>query len=118
LARRTGVHVVVGTGIYHQAFHPPWLADMSERDICEWFVREITEGMEGTGVRAGIIGEIGTYQNHMTEVERRVFRAAARAAKETGVAVTTHTYLGHLALEQIDVLTGAGLAPERIVIGH
>jgi phosphotriesterase-related protein len=81
-------------------------------------VREVTEGMSGTGVRAGIIGEIGTYQNEMTDVERRVFRAAARAAQETGVAVTTHTYLGELALEQIDVLTGAGLAPERIVIGH
>ena len=54
----------------------------------------------------------------MTEREAAVFRASAMAALETGVAVSTHTYLGRNALEQIEVLTSAGLAPERIVIGH
>ena len=54
----------------------------------------------------------------MTEREKVVFRASALAALETGAAVSTHTYLGRNALDQIDVLTSQGLAPDRIVIGH
>ena len=54
----------------------------------------------------------------MTDREAVVFRASAMAAVETGVAVTTHTYLGRNALDQIDVLTSQGLDPDRIVIGH
>jgi phosphotriesterase-related protein len=118
LARRSGVHVVAGTGVYHESFHPAAIAGLDDVGICLLFVREVTNGMDGTGVRAGIIGEIGTTTGAITPREAAVFRAAAWAARETGVAVTTHTVFGALALEQIDVLTRAGLDADRIVIGH
>ena len=114
----TGVHVVMGAGIYHEPFHPDRIAGLTAHQIAEILIGEITEGVDGTGIRAGIIGEQGTYTGPMTERETTVFRASALAAVETGVAVSTHTYLGRNALDQIDVLTSTGLAPERIVVGH
>ncbi len=117
-SERTGVHVVASTGIYHEPFHPDRIAGMDDGEIAEILIREITHGIGGTGIRAGIIGEQGTYQGPMTEREQTVFRASAMAAIETGVAVTTHTYLGRNALDQIDLLVSQGLAPDRIVIGH
>ena len=117
-SNETGVHVVMGTGIYHEPFHPDRIAGLTDRQIAGIMIREITEGVNGSGIRAGIIGEQGTYTGPMTEREATVFRASALAALETGVAVSTHTYLGRNALDQIDLLTSVGLAPERIVIGH
>lgn len=117
-AEETGVHIVLGTGIYHEPFHPDRISGLTEEEIAGIMVREINCGVGGTGVRAGIIGEQGTYTGPMTVRETAVFRASATAAMETGVAVSTHTYLGRNALDQIDVLTSMGLPPERIVIGH
>jgi len=117
-SEETGVHVVMGTGIYHEPFHPDAIADLDDVAIAELLVKEVTEGVGDTGIRAGIIGEQGTYTGPMTDREAVVFRASAMAAVETGVAVTTHTHLGRNALDQIDVLTSQGLDPDRIVIGH
>ncbi len=117
-SEETGVHIVMGTGIYHEAHHPDAIAGLSENEIARMLIRDITEGVDGTGVRAGIIGEQGTFTGPMTGREKTVFRASAIAAIETGVAVTTHTHLGRNALGQIDVLVSEGLAPDRIVIGH
>ncbi len=117
-SEQTGVHIVMGAGIYHEAHHPEAIAGLDEDGIAELLIREITEGVDGTGVRAGVIGEQGTYKGPITEREQTVFRASAAAAAETGVSVTTHTHLGCNALDQIDILTGRGLNPDRIVIGH
>ena len=117
-SEETGVRIVMGAGIYHEPHHPDRIAGLDEDGIAEMLIREITEGVDGTGVRAGVIGEQGTYKGPMTEREQTVFRASAAAAAETGAAVSTHTHLGRNALDQIDILTGRGLDPDRIVIGH
>jgi len=117
-SEETGVHIVIGTGIYHEPFHPDRIARMNEDEIAQALIEEITQGIGDTGIRAGIIGEQGTYRGAMTKREKVVFRASATAAIETGVAGSTHTYLGRNALDQIDVLVAQGLSPDRIVIGH
>ena len=117
-SEETGIHVVMGAGIYHDAHHPRAIRDLTDVQISEMLIREITEGVEGTDVRAGIIGEQGTFTGPITDREKVVFRASAIAAIETGVSVTTHTHLGLNALDQIDLLVSQGLAPDRIVIGH
>ena len=117
-SEETGVHIVMGTGIYHETHHPETIADLSDVEIAEILIRDITEGVDGSDVRAGIIGEQGTFTGPMTEREAVVFRASAIAAIETGMAVTTHTHLGRNALHQIGVLVSQGLSPDRIVVGH
>jgi predicted metal-dependent phosphotriesterase family hydrolase len=117
-AAASGVQVVLGAGIYHEAFHPAEIAGLDESGICDLLIREICEGIADTGIRAGVIGEQGSYMGRISAREADVFRASARAAIETGVALSTHTHAGELALEQLDLLERAGLPLDRVIVGH
>ncbi|MBO9522385.1 MAG: hypothetical protein J7518_12680 [Nocardioidaceae bacterium] len=119
VSRRTGVHVVAGTGWYRERLYPQVVQDRTSEALADVLVAEIEQGMDGTDVRAGVIGEIGTERYRITPAEERVFRAAAIASQRTGVSVLTHTtHFGELALEQIALLTATGLAPEKIIVSH
>ncbi len=119
IATESGVNIVLGTGWYRERLYPRVVHELASAHLAEILIGEITEGIADTGVRAGIIGEIGTERGCITPAEERVFRAAARAHHETGVAILTHTtHFGELALDQIDLLADAGVAPDRIVISH
>ena len=74
--------------------------------------------MGETGIRPGIIGEIGTDKPWVSPTEERVHRAAARAARRTGLAITTHAVLSDVGLAQLRIFEEEGLDPARVVIGH
>lgn len=78
---------------------------------------EITKGIDGTEIKAALIGEIGT-SDQMTDSEKKVFEAAALAHLRTGVPIYTHTTLGKLGIEQIEFLINNGVNPAKVVIGH
>jgi phosphotriesterase-related protein len=128
VARETGLHIVQGSGIYVERTHPGWVDDADAGEIAERFVRDLLEGIADTGVRAGIIGEIGTSgfrrgsatrDGDMTPAEEKVLRAAGRASVRTGAAVTVHLDpRGEGAHRAVDVLFEEGVAPDRIVMGH
>lgn len=128
LAKATGLHVVQGTGFYVELAHPPRVADLTVDELAAHFVGELTDGIGETGVRAGIIGEIGTSgvdpgsrqkRGDVTPAEEKVLRAAGTASVETGAAVTVHLDpRGEGADRAIDVLTSEGVAPERMIMGH
>ena len=117
-SEQTGMHIVCSTGFYLAAYHPQWVKEGDTNEIAKLFVREITEGIDGTGIRAGIIGEVAAGQFEMAPSERKVLTAAARASVETGCPVTTHCQLGGLALEQAALLKGEGMDPGKIILGH
>lgn len=118
ISRRTGVHVVTGTAVYLEALSPAWTVRASLDEMTERFVIDATEGIAGTGVRAGVLGEQATGLGGISAHEEKCLRAAARAARRTGLALITHTTHGTMALEQIDLLTEEGVDLERVVIGH
>jgi predicted metal-dependent phosphotriesterase family hydrolase len=120
LARATGLHLVMGTGWYRGAYYPAEaLVDRrSVDDLADVIVREAATGVGETGVRAGIIGEIGTDKPWLSAQEERVHRAAARAAIRTGLAITTHAVQSDVGLAQLDVLAAEGADLSRVVIGH
>jgi phosphotriesterase-related protein len=118
ISRRTGIHVVTGTSVYLQAFSPAWTVQASLDEMTERFVSDATEGIAGTGVRAGVLGEQATGLNEITPHESKCLRAAARAHRQTGLALITHTTHGSMALEQIDLLADEGADLSRVVIGH
>jgi len=125
LSARTGLHIVMGCGWYRGAYYPPEarIDRRSADDLADELVREATEGAGetgdgGTGVRPGIIGEIGTDKPWLSPAEERVHRAAARAARRTGLAITTHAVLSDVGLAQLRVFEEEGVDPARIVIGH
>jgi phosphotriesterase-related protein len=69
-------------------------------------------------VRPGVIGEAGSHGDEPSAQEVRTLTAAALAARATGLSVATHAQLGRGGPAQLEVLTGAGLAPHRVSIGH
>lgn len=118
IARRTGLSVVMGTGHYLQPTHGHDVARRSEQELADALIREARNGANRTGIRPGIIGEIGTSDPVHPE-EERVLRACARAARVCGLAVSVHLHpWGLTGLTVLDVLLAEGLSPERIVLGH
>jgi predicted metal-dependent phosphotriesterase family hydrolase len=119
ISEASGVNIVMGAGWYREQVYPDYVARRSTSELSDMLVRDIEEGVDGTGIRAGVIGEIGTDFEFLSPANERVFRAAARAQQQTGVAITTHCQrTGRLGIEQVRLLLEAGVAPDRIVIGH
>ncbi|HET9756884.1 MAG TPA: hypothetical protein VFP66_10310, partial [Candidatus Limnocylindrales bacterium] len=120
IARASGLHVVMGCGWYRTAYYPPEarIDRRSVDDLADELVREAAEGVGDTGIRPGIIGEIGTDKPWVSALEERVHRAAARAARRTGLAITTHGVLSAVGLDQLRIIEDEGADPARVVIGH
>ena len=120
LSRATGLHLVMGSGWYRGAHYPAEaLIDRRSVDaLADDIVRDATDGVGETGIRSGIIGEIGTDKPWLSAQEERVFRAAARAARRTGLAITTHAVQSTVGLAQLDVLEAEGADLSRVIIGH
>jgi phosphotriesterase-related protein len=89
VARATGLNIIMGSGYYVAAAHPPDMDRRSADDLTRELVTDLTEGVDGTGVRAGFIGEIGTTWP-WTDNEKKVLRAAVAAQRETGAALMIH----------------------------
>ena len=118
IAARSGLNIVMGTGYYVQPSHPPEVAAESAEELAARMIRDIRTGVGNTGVRAGIIGEIGVSQPIHPD-EEKVVDAAAIAALETGATVSIHTYPGALiGMTPTQQLLAAGVSPERIIVGH
>jgi 5-phospho-D-xylono-1,4-lactonase len=117
VAQASGVHVICTTGWHKAKFSEAWVANRSVDDLADEMIRDIEEGIDGTGVRAGLIKGASSLDT-ITDSEEKVFRAAARAQRATGVMISTHTEAGTMGLEQIELLRSEGIDPGRIVIGH
>jgi len=118
VSRRTGVNVIAGCGLYTGLTVPEPYASMSDRLLADWMIREIREGDPETGIRPGVIGEIGTSET-VEPLEAASLRAAAWASLETGLPIYIHTYpWTRASLEAIGILTREGVGPEKICICH
>lgn len=116
ISEKTGLNIIMGTGFYVGETHPKELDSMTDEEIGDLMVKELTEGVNG--ICAGYIGEIGISEI-FDDKERRVLRAAAIAHKKTGAAINVHinpwTVNG---IEAADILLSHGVAPDRICISH
>ena len=110
------VQIVMGCGWYRGPYYPAALDQRSTVELTQELVEEIEHGGE-SGIRPGIIGEIGSDKARLTGLEERVFRAAGRAQAKTGLALMTHTPSGG-ALAQLEILAESGADPRRVAVGH
>ena len=123
IADLTGMQIICSTGYYFQAesAFAYWnfrkgFADIQE-EIFEMMITELTKGIEGTGIKAGVI-KLASSQGEITPTEEIFFKAAARAQKESGCVIITHTQLGTMGPEQAELLISEGADPGKIAIGH
>ena len=129
LSRRSGVQIVAATGLHHEKFYGPWHWSLraTEEDLADLFVADIELGIDArdysgpivarTTIRAGIVKVAGS-QGGPSDRDVPIFRAAAAAHLRTGVPIHTHCEAGTGALEQIRVLTEAGVPADRISLSH
>jgi phosphotriesterase-related protein len=117
ISELTGLKIVCSTGFYLSEYHPAWLDDASKEEIAAIYIRELTEGIDDTGIRAGFIAEIASSNAGFTGNEKKILEAAGIASKKTGFAVSTHTGRA-TAIETIETLLNEGVEPDKIIIGH
>ncbi len=118
VSQRTGVNIVMGCGYYREPYlNRNHVDELSIQELSEEIIREWRDGVADTGVRPGIIGEVGSEQ-HITSAEERVLRAAGLAHVATGLTVSTHAGRWPNGLAQIAILGAEGVDPRRIVVGH
>ena len=119
LSRATGVNIVCGCGWYVQPTHTPEIATATVDELAARLIAEIRDGIGDTGIRPGIIGELGVSDGIHPD-EAKVLRAAALAQQETGLAITIHCPIPHeqRGPEIVGILAAAGADPTRVVLGH
>jgi len=118
LAQRTGLHVVAGCGYYRQPVLPEEIHDRSAEEIAGDLLRWLTEGMYGTTIQAGLMGELGT-SSPIYPFEERQLRAAARVQRQTGASINVHPLIwGHEHLHILDILEEEGADLSRVTVSH
>ena len=118
IARTSGLNVIMGAGFYVDIAQPERVNHSSEAALAEEMIADIVDGVGDTGVRAGIIGELGCSWP-LTENERKVLVGAAAAQRETGAAILIHPGRNPKSPSKIlDVLARAGADISRVIMGH
>jgi phosphotriesterase-related protein len=118
VAERTPLHILVATGIYTYRDLPLFFQYRDPKDMPKLFIRDLTEGIANTGVRAAIL-KCATDRFGLTRDVERVVRAVAAAHRETGAPISTHTHAASRSgLDQQRVFREEKVDLTRVVIGH
>ena len=118
LTKETGINIIMSTGHYLEKYIDPAIMDQTGEAIAEEAVRDLTVGIAGSGMKAGVIGEIAWCHEGPCEKELKSWEGMCIAACRTGATVSTHPSLGVQQIPQAEYLISHGVLPERIVIGH
>jgi phosphotriesterase-related protein len=116
---RSGLHVVAGCGYYIRESHPPEVSRHNVESLAKQILVDITEGIDGSGIRPGVIGEIGTGEPVHDE-EWKVIDAACIAHGRSGLPLSVHVHpmQGRTAPEVVAHILDRGVAPRKIIVCH
>ncbi|WP_034383645.1 phosphotriesterase [Deinococcus sp. YIM 77859] len=123
VSERSGLNILCASGFYYEGegattyFKFRFSLGAGVEEVYEMMLREVTEGIGKTGIRAGVL-KVASSRDEITPYERVFFQAAARVQRETGVPIITHTQEGRQGPQQAELLVGEGADPGRIMIGH
>lgn len=118
ISKSSGVNVVMGAGYYVNATHPADIDVLTEEELSDQITREITTGVGNSGIKAGIIGEIGCTWP-LTPNEKKILRASANAQQKSGASILIHPGRNHNApIEILNILTESGVDMSRVIMGH
>jgi phosphotriesterase-related protein len=117
VAEITPVRILTPTGIYREAYTPMAMRSLTVEQLANIWIRELTEGIEDTPVRAGFI-KLAMSDNGPSDLEIRNLEAAAKASQATGAVIASHTSNGAIMQVELRVLEKAGLSLDRFVWVH
>jgi phosphotriesterase-related protein len=118
LSDETGIKIFLSTGSYLEAYSGPYIEKRTVRELADDAVRDLTEGIDDTGMKADVIGEIAWSAPDAGALEYKAWEAYCAAARRTGALISTHPSRGIQQNPQVRFLLDHGVPPERIVIGH
>lgn len=129
VSEATGVPIIVPTGFQKSSYYLPdhWQHKYNEETITQLLIAEITAGADRNGyegplverspVKAGFVKVAGDYQV-VKATTRKLIRAAGQTHQATGAPVLVHTEMGTAADQLLDLLEGAGVPPQRVMLSH
>jgi phosphotriesterase-related protein len=118
VADESGLNVVLATGVYTYDYLPQFLLNRDEDGIAAIFVHEIENGIQGTGIKPAFI-KCAADEPGITPNVEKVHRAAARAAKQTGLPIMAHSRpASGTGPEQMRIFTEEGVDPGTVQIAH
>jgi len=109
--------VVVPTGVYREPWVPDWARRASEAELAEWMLSELQGEIEASGVQAGWI-KLSAGDDGLTACEAKILRAAATAGRETNAIIGSHTQLGRVVQDQLNIIEAMGYTAERFIWIH
>jgi phosphotriesterase-related protein len=128
ISDESGLNVVMGAGLYQRALHPRDIDKVTVEQLTKIIVDDLTVGVQGTSIRAGIIGEIGigvlnfkdfTLSDSLTENEIKSVIASARASRLTGAPMSFHTFVTERVMHQVmDMVEKEGVDLSHVILGH
>jgi phosphotriesterase-related protein len=125
VSEATGLKIIATSGFYIELCHPPFVAERNVDQLADGLIRELTDEVEGTGARTGLL-KAATSRPVLEGPEEKCSRAVARAQRATGAAITTHTSAsarfeiagGNAGEQFLDLFEGEGVDPARVIVGH
>lgn len=118
IAERTGINIIAATGFYRENFGLPYyFQNKAVDELAEFIIKELEIGIGQKDIKAGII-KVATSANQITETEEKVLKAAVIAHKETRAPIITHTELGTMGKEQLEIFEMEGVNLHQVCIGH
>ena len=120
LSEESGLHVLTPTGNYaarENQFLPPHVHSSTAEALAARWIREWTDGIDGTGIRPGFI-KLGFNGKPLSEIERKLIRAGALTHRETGLTIGAHTGPAVAAFEQLAILEREGVHPSAWIWIH
>ena len=119
IADKTKLNIVFGSGFYIEQSHPKYVADKSVEELSNEFTKQIIDGYEGTNIRAGILGEIGSGPI-FTDQEKKVLKAVAYSHVKTGAPINVHlaNIKGRNGMEVINILKDGKVNLEKVCLSH
>ncbi len=119
VSEATGMHVVAATGLHrdaHYAAEDP-LREAPAAALADRMAAEVEEGVDGTGVRCGVV-KCGASYHRLTPFEEKGLEVAAAVHARTGVPVCVHTQHGTMGLGLVERLRALGVDPDRVLLAH
>ena len=119
LSEATGLNIIMGSSWYQKMFHPRDMDDKSVETLTDEILEDITIGVNGTGIKSGIIGEVGVNGGPITPNEEKCIISAAIGSKLTGAPITIHS--GGVGVEKhhtLDLIEKEGVSLNRVIMGH
>lgn len=120
LSQKTGLHILTNTGYYgagENKYLPEHAFSESAEQIATRWIEEWKEGIEGTTVKPGFI-KIGVAEGNMSDLHRKLVKAAAITHRETGMVIASHTGRALPAFTQLGILYDENVSPEAFIWVH